>query len=259
VRHPLEDLRSWSSYEFPDPDEQEHLRRQYREFELGVREYGETHAIVGGVTCTILEGAEMLRGMSALLMDMHENEDFVHELFDRLMHYHLRIGRRLIELGVDIICIGDDAGTQRGMLLSPETWRRYLKPRYDVLFRQWRKARSDIIIAFHSDGDVEPVVGDLVEIGLDVLNPVQPGCMDDRRLKREYGDTLTFWGGINVQKTIPFGAAAEVVAEVRDRIETFGRDGGFIISPAHNVQPNVRSIDNTLAYYWACQRYGRYE
>ena len=193
------------------------------------------------------------------MIDLIENEGFVNELLDKLMRYHFRVGRKLIELGVDVIYIGDDAGSQRGMLISPELWRKYLKPRYDHLFREWRKIRSDIIIAFHSDGHIEPVIPDFVEIGLDVLNPVQPGCMNDGRLKREFGDKLTFWGGINVQKTIPFGTPEDLVAEVRDRISVFGDNGGFIISSSHNVQPNVRSVDNTLAYYWACSRYGRYE
>ncbi len=256
--HPLEDLSAWSSYEFPVSDEQIHLKRQYAEFEDAVAKYGKSHVIVGGVTCTILEGAEMLRGMSNILMDMYENPEFVHELMDGLMHYHFSVGKRLIELGVDILYIGDDAGSQQSMLLSPKLWRTFLKPRYDFLFREWRKIRSDIIFAFHTDGHVEPIVGDFVDIGLDILNPVQPGCMDDRRLKKEFGDRLAFWGGINVQSTIPFGTPADVVAEVRDRMETFGSNGGFIISCAHNVQPNVRSIDNTLAYYWACRRFGEY-
>jgi uroporphyrinogen decarboxylase len=258
VRHPLEDMDAWRSYQFPDPDQQVHLQRQYREFAESISKYGKTHAIVGGVTCTILEGAEMLRGMSRLFIDLIDNEDFVNELMDRLMHYHFTVGKRLIELGVDILYIGDDAGSQQSMLLSPDIWRKYLKPRYDYLFREWKKIRSDVVFAFHSDGCVEPIIPDLVEIGLDILNPVQPGCMDDEKLKKAFGSKLTFWGGMNVQKTIPFGTPAEVVAEVRDRMKVYGTDGGFIISSAHNVQPNLRSLDNTMVYYWACRRYGEY-
>ena len=258
VRHPLEDLDAWSSYEFPDPDQQIHLQRQFEDFRKSIEKFGKTHAIVGGVTCTILEGAEMLRGMSRILMDFYENEDFLNELMDKLMHYHFKVGKRLIELGVDILYIGDDAGTQQSMLISPGLWRRFLKPRYDYLCREWKKIRSDVALAFHTDGHVEPIVADFVDIGLDMLNPVQPGCMDDEKLKREFGNKLTFWGGINVQSTIPFGTPADVVAEVRDRIRIFGPGGGFVISCAHNVQPNDRSIDNALIYYWACRRFGAY-
>jgi len=258
VKNPLENLDAWSSYRFPDPEQQSILRKQYEDFKRSIDKYGKTHVIVGGVTCTIFEGAEMLRGMSRLFVDFLENEGFVNELMDQLMHYHFKVGKKLIELGVDVLYIGDDAGAQRSMLISPDMWRKYLKPRYDYLFREWRKIRKDIIFAFHTDGHVEPIVPDFVDIGLDMLNPIQPECMNDERLKREFGRKLSFWGGINVQKTIPFGSAAEVVAEVREKLKTYGTDGGFIISCAHNVQPNPRSVDNTMIYYWACRRYGEY-
>jgi len=147
---------------------------------------------------------------------------------------------------------------QTGMLISPKLWRKFLKPRYDYLFQEWKKLNKNIIFAFHSDGYVEPIIPDLVEIGLDILNPVQPGTMNDCYLKKEFGKKLSFWGGINVQKTIPFGSPKDVIDEVKDRINIFGEGGGFIISPSHNIQPNIRSIDNTLIYYWACNKYGKY-
>lgn len=258
AKNPLEDLNNWSSYQLPDPGQQPTLHEDYRHFSTAIAKYGKTHVIVGGVTCTIFEAAQMLRGMSRLMADLVENQDFVDELMDKLMHYHFIIGKRLIELGVDIIYIGDDAGSQKSMLISPAMWRRFLKPRYDHLFREWRRIRKDIIFAFHSDGYIEPIVPDLVEIGLNVLNPIQPECMDDRKLKREFGHTLSFWGGINVQKTIPFGSPADVVSEVREKLEIYADAGGFIISSSHNVQPNVRSVDNTLIYYWAARNFGEY-
>jgi len=258
VERPLADLDNWSSFEFPDPDEQPSIQQQYAEYEDGIARFGKTHAIVGGVTTTVFEGAQMLRGITELMMDLYENEGFVNELMDELVQYHYKIGKRLIELGVDILYIGDDVGAQRRMLIKPEHFRKFLKPRYDYLFSEWRKIRSDIIFAYHTDGHVEPIVPDLVDIGLDVLNPIQPTTMDDRRLKREFGDKLSFWGGINVQSTIPFGSAVDVVNEVRDRMQVYGENGGFIISCSHNVQPNPRSLDNTLIYYWASRHYGQY-
>ena len=258
VKNPLEDLESFSSYKLPDPDKQEILKTQLESYQKSIQKYGDSHAIVGGVTCTIFEGVEMLRGMERVMIDLVENQDFLQELMDLLVEYHYKVGRKLIELGVDIIYIGDDVGMQTGMLISPQLWRKLLKPRYDYLFREWRKINKDIFFALHSDGYIQPIVGDLVEIGLDILNPVQPGTMDDRWLKKEFGEKLSFWGGINVQKTMPFGTADEVVAEVKDRFEIFGPGGGFIIGSSHNIQTNVRSIDNTLIYYWACQRFGKY-
>lgn len=213
---------------------------------------------MGGVTATILEGAEILRGMERIMVDLVENQDFVNELMDKLVEFHFKIGKNLIELGVDIIYIGDDVGMQSGMLISPALWKKFLKPRYDYLFREWKKINKNILFAFHSDGHIEPIIPDLIEIGLDILNPVQPGTMNDIRLKKEFGKKLSFWGGINVQKTMFFGSAKEVVDEVKDRINIFGKDGGFIISSSHNIQPNIRSVDNTFIYYWACRKYGCY-
>ncbi|MCA9917752.1 MAG: hypothetical protein KC445_07365 [Anaerolineales bacterium] len=259
VKRPLANLDDWSSFEFPDPDQQPTIQQQFAEYEASIAKYGKTHAIVGGVTTTVFEGAQMLRGISDLMMDLYLNEDFVNELMDKLVDYHFKVGKKLIELGVDILYIGDDVGGQRNMLISPELFRKYLKPRYDYLFREWRRVRKDIIFAFHTDGHVEPIVPDLIDVGLDILNPIQPTTMDDRRLKREFGDKLSFWGGINVQSTIPFGSAADVVAEVRDKLDVYGENGGFIISASHNVQPNPRSVDNTMTFYWACRRYGEYQ
>jgi uroporphyrinogen decarboxylase len=258
VKYPLADLDVWSSYQFPDPDQQPSIQRQFAEYEEGIARYGDTHAIVGGVTCTVFEGAQMLRGISQLMVDLYDNEDFVNELMDELVQYHFKVGKKLIDLGVDILYIGDDVGSQKNMLISPKLFRKYLRPRYDYLFREWRKIRSDIIFAFHTDGHVEPIIPDLIDVGLDILNPIQPETMDDRRLKREFGDQLSFWGGINVQQTIPFGTPADVVAEVREKFDTYGKGGGFIISASHNVQPNPRSVDNTMIFYWACRRYGEY-
>lgn len=259
IKNPLEDLESYSTYEFPDPYKQETLKTHFETYRQKIEKYGSTHVIVGGVTCTIFEGVEMLRGMERVMVDLIENLDFIEDLMDKLVKYHFKVGKRLIELGVDVLYIGDDVGMQTGMLISPDLWRKILKPRYDFLFREWKKINKDIFFALHSDGHIEPIVGDLVEVGLDILNPIQPGTMNDPWLKEQFGKKLTFWGGINVQKTIPFGSPEEVIAEVKDRIDIFGPGGGFIISPSHNVQVNPRSIDNTLIYYWACEKYGKYK
>lgn len=259
VKHPLENINDFYSYKFPDPEKQELLQNQYDNFKLNVEKYGKTHAIVGGVTCTILEGCEMLRGLDKVFMDFIENQDFLNELMDKLVNYHYKVGKKLIELGVPIIYIGDDVGMQTGMLISPSLWRKFLKPRYEYLFKEWRKINKNTIFALHSDGYIEPIIPDLIEIGLDILNPVQPDCgMDDGVLKKKYGKNISFWGGISVQKTIPFGSPYDVVNEVRKKIDILGENGGYIISSAHNIQPNLRSIDNTFIYYWACKKYGIY-
>jgi uroporphyrinogen-III decarboxylase len=145
-----------------------------------------------------------------------------------------------------MIWIGDDVGGQQGMVISPDHWRRYLKPRLAELIASLKALNRDIRIAYHSDGNIYPIIPELIEIGLDVLNPVQPACMDPARLKREFGERLCFWGSIDEQKTLPFGSPANVREEVLTRLTTLGREGGLIIGPTHHVQ-----LDTPLENFWA--------
>ena len=149
-------------------------------------------------------------------------------------------------MGVDMIWIGDDVGTQRGMLISPKVWRRSLKPRMANFIATLKRINPQVKIAYHSDGDIRPIIPDLIEIGLDVLNPIQPACMDPADLKREYGDRLCFWGAIDEQETLPFGTPDDVRREIFARLETVGQDGGLILGPTHHVQ-----LDTPMENFWA--------
>jgi uroporphyrinogen decarboxylase len=166
-------------------------------------------------------------------------------------------GRKFAQLGVDIIWIGDDVGMQNRMMISPALFREFFKPRYAKLFAEWKAINPRVKIAFHSDGYCYPIIADMVEIGLDILNPVQPKSMDPAKLKRDFGNHLTFWGTVDIQEVMPFGTPEDVAGEVKLRCQTVGRGGGLILSPAHNIQPEV-SVENILAFYDAAGRYGRY-
>jgi uroporphyrinogen decarboxylase len=166
-------------------------------------------------------------------------------------------GSRMVGLGVDALWIGDDFGTQDRMLISPKLFREFFKPRYAQLFSKWKTLNPRLKIAFHSDGYIMPIIPDLIEVGLDILNPVQPKSMDPAEVKRRFGDKLTFWGTVDIQEVMPFGSVADVVAEVKTRIRTVGKGGGLIIAPAHNIQPQV-PIANILAFYDTVKTYGRY-
>ena len=111
-----------------------------------------------------------------------------------------------------MIWTGDDVGAQHGMLISPAAWRRFLKPRMAEFISALKAINPDLKVAYHSDGNIEPIIPELIEIGLDVLNPVQPACMDPAKLKRQYGDKLCFWGTIDEQHTLPFGTPEQVRA-----------------------------------------------
>ena len=204
---------------------------------------------MGVTVCTIFETAWALRGLTQALMDMVLDPDLVDRLLDIPFNYHLAAARRLVEMGVDMIWTGDDMGTQDRMLISPVTWRRFFKPRMATYISTLKRINPDVKVAYHSDGDIRPIIPDLIEIGLDVLNPVQPASMDPGELKRAYGDALCFWGSIDEQHTLPFGTPAGVEREVLTRLRTIGRDGGLIIGPTHHVQ-----LDTPLENFWAMVR-----
>jgi len=242
VGHPLADDDAIDSYQPPDPNRPE----LYVEAERVIKEYKDEYWIVGVTVTTIFETAWALRGYEKTLMDLVVYPDFVERLFDIPFNYHLTAAKRLVEMGVDMIWIGDDMGAQDRMLISPDTWRRFFKPRMATLISTLKSINPDVKIAYHSDGNIYPIIPELIEIGLDVLNPIQPRSMAPEKVKREYGDRLCFWGSMDEQYTLPFGTPAEVEKEVTTRLKTLGKNGGLIIGPTHHVQ-----LDTSLENFWA--------
>jgi len=242
VGHPLADDEAIESYQPPDPNRPE----LYVEAERVIKEYKDEYWIVGVTVTTIFETAWALRGYERTLMDLVVNPDFVERLLDIPFNYHLTAAKRLAEMGVDMIWIGDDMGAQERMLISPDTWRRFFRPRMARFISTLKSINPDVRVAYHSDGVIYSIIPDLIEIGLDVLNPVQPRSMDPEELKREYGDKLCFWGSIDEQYTLPFGTPTEVEKEVTTRLKTLGKNGGLIIGPTHHVQ-----LDTPLENFWA--------
>jgi uroporphyrinogen decarboxylase len=239
---PLAENAAIDSYSAPDPGR----TSLYEPARQLVQECGRDYWITGATVCTVFETAWALRGLDRMLMDFALDPETAERILDIPYHYHLEAARRLVALGVDMIWTGDDVGTQTGMLIAPEMWRRLLKPRMGRFFSELKAMNPRLKIAYHSDGDVRPIIPDLIEIGLDVLNPVQPACMDPAALKRTYGRNLCFWGTIDEQHTLPFGTPADVTAEVRMRLSTVGRGGGLIIGPTHHVQLDT-PIENLMA------------
>ena len=254
VGHPLagEDSRL-ASYRPPDPNEP----TQYAGVAELVARWGGTHAIVGGVLGSAFEGPWYLRGMDQFLTDMLLNKDYAHALIDLVADWNLAAGLKLVELGVDLILAGDDVGVQDRMLISPELFREFVKPRYGRLFSAYKKANPRLRIATHICGYIEPILDDLVETGVDILNPVQPLAMDPARLKKRYGKTLSFWGAVDDQKVLPLGSPEEVEAEVRLRLGQLAPGGGYILCSSHNVQPGT-PMANIRAFYRAAEKHRGY-
>jgi uroporphyrinogen-III decarboxylase len=242
VGFPLADAAAVDSYVPPDPSRPE----LYADAERVIGEFGDEYWIVGVTVTTIFETAWALRGYERLLMDLLIDPELADRILEIPFRYHLAAAERLTAMGVDMIWTGDDIGSQRGMLFHPDTWRRFLKPRMAELVRRVKAINPAVLVAYHTDGDVREVIGELIEIGIDVLNPVQPACMDPAELKRDYGTKLLFWGSIDEQHTLPFGTPDEVRAEVELRLRTIGADGGLILGPTHHVQ-----LDTPLDNFWA--------
>lgn len=242
VGHPLAGSSALRSYKAPDP----HRPELYEEARRLIRDFKHEYWIVGVTKTTIFETAWALRGLEQLMMDFVEDPGLADAILEIPYRYHLAAAEELVRMGVDMIWIGDDVGTQNTMMISPAHWRRYLKPRMAHLIATLKAINPHLKVAYHSDGCIYPIIPELIEIGLDVLNPIQPASMDPLRLKREYGDRLCFWGSVDEQRTLPFGTPEDVRNEVLTRLRTIGRNGGLILGPTHNVQ-----MDTPLENFWA--------
>ena len=188
---------------------------------------------------TIFEIAWYLRGMEEFMMDLAADEVIALELLDILTEMRVRMARRYAAAGVDLLMLGDDVATQLNLMISAKLWRATLKPRLARVIRAAKEVRPDILIFYHGDGNMETLLPDLIEIGVEVLNPVQPECMNPLKLKDRFGNQLAFWGCLGTQTTMPFGSPADVKRTVRELIATVGQGGGLFLAPTHTLEPDV--------------------
>ena len=249
VESPLRGVEEISRLqEYPWPD----LDQAYRFHGLRER-VAELHArglAVAAFAGSVFEQAWYLRGLEELMMDLVATPERAHALFERTAALQQHAAEQFARAGVDIIITGDDVAGQQGLLMSIETWRKFLKPRLAATVRAVKRANAGAFVFYHSDGNVEPLIPELIEVGIDILNPIQPECMDPAAIKRRYGDRLSFWGTVSVQRTMPFGTPAEVQAEVRARIRDVGHGGGLILAPAHVLGPET-PWENIIAFFEA--------
>lgn len=258
VERPLASVTSpkeIENYSFPDPLGE----GRYDLAKNMIEKYGKDYAVVGDLEATIFEISWNLVGMEKFLMDLYNGEEYIEVLLNKVSDFHQTVGLKLVELGCDMIWMGDDFGTQNGMMISPELYRKYFKPRQAAMIKAFKGLNPEVIIAYHSCGSILPIINDLIEVGVEVLNPIQPKAagMDLAELKEKYGDKLAFFGTLDVQGVLPNGTIEDVKQEVKLRIEQGGKNGGLILAPAHNIQPDT-PIENILAMYEAVEEYGKY-
>lgn len=254
VKHPLADESKIDSYQMPKVEDAVDVIEATKN---AVAKYGAEKFIVGSCQCSVFEAAWYLRGLDTFMMDLAMEEDFVEPLLDKVMQYPLEMGLKFIELGVDMVWLGDDIATQRGMMISPAMWRKYLKPRYAKMFSEFKKANPNIKLCYHCCGNPWDVVPELIEIGLDVLNPIQPKAIDPLEFKKRFGKNITMYGTLDVQGVLPYGTPEDVRQEVKRLIDGCAEGGGFILSPAHHVQSDT-SVENIEAFYAAAREFGEY-
>ena len=194
-----------------------------------------------------------LRGMEQALTDLALNPEVAEAALERIYYFHESVIRRTLEAAkglIDVIYVAEDLGTQATLLMSPASFRRFLKP--------WMRKMIDLAHSYgakvmhHDDGAIRPLLPDLIELGIDILNPIQWRCkgMGREELARDFGKSLIFHGGVDNQQTLPFGTPDDVKREVADNIRIFRQAKGYVVAPCHNLQPNTPTA-NILALYEA--------
>jgi uroporphyrinogen decarboxylase len=216
--------------------------------------YEETnYAIMGGFGGSIVEEAETLLGWSNFMMDLIANPDFIEILMDKLVEVHLKNLKGYLQAVspyIQIIQMGDDLGTQNGPLISPDLYKSMIKSRHKKIY-QYVKKHSDLYLFLHSCGSIYDFIPDLIDAGVDILNPVQftAAKMDSAILKKDFGKKITFWGGgVDTQKLLPFGTPEEIAEQVKEQMKILGQGGGYVFAAVHNIQANV-PVENILSVY----------
>ncbi|MGE5250844.1 MAG: uroporphyrinogen decarboxylase family protein [Bacteroidota bacterium] len=248
-------------YAWPDPEDPAR-RSGLLEAASSIRSKGEFAVILSGLTGGgPMEVAAWMAGFQRFFVALARDPDWADALLDRVLETKLRFWRAVLpEVGpyVDIVSESEDLGTQDRLMISPSMFQRHIKPRLRQLFAGIKEAAPHVKILLHSDGAIVPILPDLIEIGVDILNPVQvsaKGMGDTAFLKREFGRDLVFWGGIDTQTTLPFGTPDEVRAEVQRRIQDLAPGGGYVLASVHNIQGDVPP-ENVMAMVEAWQDYG---
>ena len=241
---------------YPWPD----LTEPYRYTGLDERVAGlqaRGYAVCGGLAETVFEIAWQLRSMDRLFDDMIHEDEKAALLLDHITDRRVSAAQAYARAGVDMIQLGDDVAMQDNLLMSRKMWRTWFGPRLKRVIDAAKAIKPDVLIEYHSDGKINNLVPDLIEAGIDILNPVQPECVDHLWIKAEFGERLSFSGGLGVQSVLPFGTPDEVRAHVRETIEALGAGGGLLIGPSHVVERDV-PMENFFAMIEAIDEYGKY-
>ncbi len=253
MHHPMADFDSVEqiqAYPFPVLCE-EGLAEQTRQAKAL---HEAERAVIGNLQSQIWETAWYMRGMENLMCDMMSEDPMAAALLDTVTDFAVTSAVSLAKAGVDGIYMGDDVGMQHTLMMSEGLYVEWLKPRLKRVIDAAKAINPDILIFYHSCGHITELIPQLIDAGVDVLNPVQPECMDFRDIYNRFGDVLSFHGTIGTQTTMPFGTPEEVRKTVFENLDIAGKQGGLYVCPTHLLEPDV-PVENVVAYIQACVDY----
>ena len=240
VKCPLKDIETVAEAEaFPFPDSYAEGRMENAKRDID--RFGKDYFVIGDCELTLFEMAWHLTGLETYMLGMAGEEDWIETINDKVEYFTTGIAEQLVKAGVDAVWLGEDLGSQISTLISPEMWRQVFRPRHERIIRKLKAINPNIIIIMHSDGAVAPLLEDFIEMGIEVYNPVQPNVpgSDPRELKDKYGGRICFFGGIDQQQLLPGGNMRDIENEMRRRAGILGKNGGYLMAPAHIIQADV--------------------
>lgn len=241
------------AYPFPDILNEERWAEVHRQVE---KAHNENRAAVY-FAIQVFEPAWYLRGLENMLVDFLADEDMAAACLNKMCDIQCKVAKKAAESGVDMIMFGDDVGSQRALMMSLEVWRKWIKPATAATIKAAKDVNPNVLAMYHSDGDINMIIPELIEIGVDILNPIQPECIDPIEIKKLYGDRLSFLGTVGTQTVMPYGTPEEVRSTVKKMIETVGQGGGLTIAPTHLLEPEV-PWENIEAFVKAVREFGNY-
>lgn len=264
--HPLADVQTVddvNKYKWPNTTDNKRFEGLEEELKA-VYESTDCAIVMQGVSAGFFEMAGWLMGLENFLMSLIAEPEIACRVMDKVIEVKMAYWEKVLSIGKNYILVAqeaEDLATQSSLMISPELYRKYIKPRQKELY-SFIKKQAPVKLFFHSCGAIKEFIPDLIEVGVDILNPVQvsaKGMNDTKALKREFGKDIVFWGGgVDTQKILPTGSLQEVKNEVRRRVEDLMPGGGFVFNTVHNIQADVPP-QNIIAMIEALQEYGVYK